>query len=54
VLGIGSYSREIQLMATNPPLKPGLIAKDSSRTLNSIDIKFILPLSDGGSKIIGY
>ena len=41
-------------MATDPPLKPGLVAINSSRTLNSIDIKFILPLSDGGSSIIGY
>lgn len=54
MLGVGPYSQEIQLMATNAPLAPTMIAKDSSRTLTSIDLEFFAPSSNGGSPITGY
>lgn len=54
VLGIGPYSDEIQLMATDAPLVPVLLDKFSSRTLTSIDLEFQAPADDGGSPITGY
>jgi hypothetical protein len=38
VLGVGTYSNEIQLMATDVPAAPTLSADQDSRTLNTIQL----------------
>lgn len=53
-LGVGPFSNEIQLLATDAPGAPSMIQKDSSRTLNSIDFVFTAPVDNGGSPITGY
>ena len=54
MLGIGSYSDEIQLMATDAPDAPTLTPDEASRTLTSILLRFAPGTSDGGSDIVGY
>jgi len=54
VLGVGPYSREIQLMATNQPSAPTLTADQASRTLTSIKLHLKTPTDNGGSPITGY
>jgi hypothetical protein len=54
VLGLGVWSDEIQLVATDAPASPTLSLLASSRTLTGGQLRFGKPLSDGGSPIIGY
>ena len=54
VLGIGPYSDEIQLVATDAPGEPYIQTDEDSRTLTSIQLDFTKPDSDGGSTISGY
>lgn len=41
-------------MAVNAPSPPSLIVDDQSRTLTSINLKFVPGVSNGGSLITGY
>lgn len=41
-------------MAVNPPDAPTIVIDESSRTLSSINLKFVPGTSDGGSVNIGY
>jgi len=53
-LGIGEYSDEIQLMATDAPSAPSITFVEETRTLNSVELLFTKPAEDGGSRITGY
>jgi hypothetical protein len=54
VLGVGEWSDEIQLMATNAPLVPSIADEYLTRSLTSVWLQFTKPTDDGGSPISGY
>jgi large repetitive protein len=51
---MGPYTIGIVLMAVDPPLAPTLVLDSASRTLTSINLKFIPDVDNGGSLITGY
>ncbi len=54
LLGIGPYSVGTGLMAVDSPLAPTIVVDESSRTLTSINLKFVPNADSGGSHITGY
>jgi len=54
LLGTGPYSIGTVLMAVNPPDAPTIVADEASRTVSSINLKFVPGASNGGSLITGY
>lgn len=53
-LGLGVYSDEIRLMATNAPDTPSLSLVAYSRTLTGFQLSFGAPTSAGGAPLLGY
>ncbi len=54
MLGVGSYTIGIVLMAVDHPAAPNIAIDDMSRTLASIALKFSPGSNNGGSVITGY
>ena len=54
LLGIGPYSIGTVLMAVDPPAAPTIVVDETSRTLTSINLKFVPDVNNGGSIITGY
>jgi len=54
MFGTGPYSIGTVLMAVNPPDAPTMEVDELTRTLTSINLRFVPGASNGGSLITGY
>lgn len=54
LLGVGPDSVGTVLMAVDPPIEPTVTIDEASRTLSSINLKFVPDADNGGSLITGY